>query len=81
MIRETPSNKNWYILNIVTNTHHVIALIYMPYVFKNTCSNENGWPWPSKVGGSYSKEGSDKKWGFFKDEKCFLEINKGFILL
>lgn len=61
--------------------HHLIILPAIFYVFRNTCSNENGWPWPTKEGGSYSKVGSDKKWGFFKDEICFYEMNKGYVFL
>ena len=38
-------------------------------------------PWPTEEGGSYTKLNSDKRWGFLKDQQCFLEVNKGFVFI
>lgn len=81
MAKENETQRVWYVMNWVTIVHHVMILPMIFYVLRNSCSNEKGWPWPTKAGGSYSKLGGDKKWGFFKDQECFIEVNKGYILL
>ena len=72
--------KIWYINGFVTIVHHLIILPMIYYVMYYSCQNENGWPWPSKKGGTYSKLGGDKSWGFLKDESCFIEPNKGYAM-
>ena len=46
-----------------------------------SCSNLNGEPWPSAQGGSYSKPGSVKHWGWWKNDECFMEVNKGYMYI
>ena len=43
----------------------------------NSCQNEFGGPWPSKNGGSFTKSG--EHWGWWRNETCFMETNKGYV--
>jgi len=43
------------------------------------CSNMDGSPWPSKTGGTFSKAPEWNHWGAWKDETCFMQVNKGYI--
>jgi len=46
-----------------------------------SCSNGDGEPWPSATGGSYSKPGKVKHWGWWKNDECFMEVNKGYVYI
>ena len=80
-LEKDEDDRVWYTLAWVTITHHWLILPMIYYVFYNSCSNMDGWPWPSEEGGTYSKLGSTKKWGYFKDEMCFIEANKGYVFI
>ena len=71
----------WYVNMWVTMIHHYMILPMIFYALYYSCSNKDGWPWPTKEGGSYTNLSSDKRWGFFKDDMCFIEPNKGYVLI
>ena len=58
--------------------HHTMIPILAFWVLYNSCGNEEGWPWLSEKGGSYTSLKSDKRWGYFRDDVCFMEYNKGY---
>lgn len=43
-----------------------------------SCGNEDGNPWLTEHGGSYTSTNEMKRWGYFKDDVCFMEYNKGY---
>lgn len=60
------------------STHHVIIPSMCYWCLYVSCGNEDGWPWLTEKGGSYTSLNSDKRWGWFKDDVCFMEYNKGY---
>jgi len=55
----------------VEMTHHLIVIFVSAYIQFYACSNMSGEPWPSAEGGTYSKPGAVKHWGWWKDDVCF----------
>ena len=51
------------------------------WVLYVSCGNEDGWPWLSEKGGSYTSLNSDKRWGYFKDDVCFMKAKPSLIAL
>lgn len=58
--------------------HHILIPILSYWTLYVSCGNEEGWPWLSEKGGSYTSLHSDKRWGYFKDDVCMMEVNKGY---
>lgn len=56
--------------------HHVVVALYSTYLTYYSCYNELGLASPSEKGGSFTKSG--EHWGWWKDENCFMEFNKGY---
>lgn len=70
-----------YVQSWMNNTFNVIAPILSTVVHYYSCSNENGWPWPSEKGGSFSSISSTERWGWVRDDVCMIEFNKGAIIV
>ena len=70
-----------YLMFWMENIHHTMVPFIAVYILYNSCGNEEGWPWPSEKGGSYTSLTSDKRWGYFRDDVCWMEYNKGYGML
>ena len=82
MYLERTDDQRVYLINMwMEQTHHIIIPILCYWVLYVSCGNEEGWPWLSEKGGSYTSLNSDKRWGYFKDDVCFMEYNKGYGLI
>lgn len=42
------------------------------------CSNMEGDASPSTTGGTFSKPDEWNHWGYWKDETCYFQFNKGY---
>lgn len=73
--------KTALIMGFMDVTHHWIMVISCTYMLYISCGNEDGMPWLTEKGGSYTSLNSDKRWGFFKDDICFMEVNKGYAMI
>lgn len=71
----------WFLNAWVTIIHHWLILPQIFYTLYYSCSNASGMPWPTEEGGTFTKLNSEKRWGFLKDQVCFLEVNKGFVFI
>lgn len=74
----TNDQRTSLIMNFQDLTHHFIAICASIYLLYISCGNEDGNPWLSEKGGSYTSLYDTKRWGFFKDDVCFMEYNKGY---
>lgn len=70
----------WKISSVCTMIHHVVVISLFTYTFYYSCSNMNGSPIPSREGGTFTSLTMKKRWGFFKDEVCFMQPNKGYAI-
>lgn len=70
--------KIWKNSSLSTILHHVTNISLLTYTIYYSCSTVDGQPWPTEEGGTFTKLGSDKRWGWFRSETCYAQVNKGF---
>lgn len=77
----TESQRIRYVQGWMNNTFNAIIPVLSVLVNYYSCSNENGWPWPSDNGGSFTSKSGTERWGWVRDDICMLEFNKGAVMV
>lgn len=72
--------KVWRVGTLCTLIHHLVIITSFTYTFYNSCSNKQGLPYPTTEGGTYTSLTDNKRWGFYMDESCFVQPNKGYAI-
>lgn len=57
--------------------HHIVVAIYSTYLMWNSCQSDKGNSRPSVNGGSFTASG--KHFGWWRDDTCLMEANKGYV--